>query len=1111
MADEQKSLKKGPVEKINDINEIIKASTKASKALQPAITAYIGTVVETIKKFAEVDDVTIRKFILSANEPEVKDGKKIEPKSDDPLLVIRVMDSMSQVISKIPKAVQNIASLDFGRKTLNRFKNNVKHLPMMFSTIFKDMINQLKDVLDEDATNLLKMIGGEGDITTKTKQIYSQHEMHEEEKNQKAAPSLLDTFLKLFGMFDSIDKISKTPISLRGIIRFHLTVKAYIHQFSMLVNTLYDGFMKPFFEKFTTDGKLNAGEFKAQWTSFENMIDSISEFVESIDDMIVRSLVKFTIKMAIFGALIRRQLIMFGNGTDKTPGILKLILDLCESDTVKRISAASEKDVIEGVTTVVHSITTMAGELMVFAGFWIRGFAIRLGIASLSASIISLIKLLDTLKNAKDLEKANNTIDIVENVVGGVRSIAMKLIWLAPFAAAAAFACAAIALSFVVIAPVLVMVIGVLTLIAFVIRNTRIGRSMRIISLTVWGMGLIMLSLVIFSLTCLALTETASAIDFNLFFEILIHFTVATAILWILGLAIGSVALYFAIGLGVILATILGMCIIVGALLLFVYVIKTISVVAADINWESVTSIFAGLGQVLTTMFSFLGGALLKAPLVLAMIPLLISFNLMFVNLLAIAGILKAISNMNLDGAAIATGVDTIMSNVKTVVKGVDGMDISRKEGAVARRTVRRVRRIVNQMKELAEALMSIQTIKLDQKVILKTIDDVFAVIFEIEKKITSIHSNIVPETKTDEAGNETIVDKIVRKTRKERRHERQNARHANRMLGRVDSILEEISSIVVGLKSIQNLEINPQDIDVGLQKIFKCVDYVEGKIKDMNTATLSIGSKSVNYRKDWLARVKERKAAKHTDKMMGRVDSILNEIASIVESINAIKDVKIDDEVETNVTNILGATNKIAKLIMGNEVEGAKIKYNSKDFRSKVNYLKNIGEAIKSLALPQQDFENASKLIDQNIKFLDKVDKSKVENLKTTANMFEKMAQFSESINGNFEGLADTLNEKIAPLMEELKGLLEGVQDKVEETGANVSKAAYNSGRNLSEPEMQAQVNSENPKAEAEEKARIVQQRMEEQARAQTNAITSKLDELIELMRSGLVQVRTV
>ena len=172
---------------------------------------------------------------------------------------------------------------------------------------------------------------------------------------------------------------------------------------------------------------------------------------------------------------------------------------------------------------------------------------------------------------------------------------------------------------------------------------------------------------------------------------------------------------------------------------------------------------------------------------------------------------------------------------------------------------------------------------------------------------------------------------------------------------------------------------------------------------------------------------------------------------------------------------------------------------------------MKNIGEVIKSLVLPQQDFENASKLIDQNIKFLDKVDKSKVENLKTTANMFEKMAQFSESINGNFEGLADTLNEKIAPLMEELKGLLEGVQDKVEETGANVSKAAYNSGKNLSEPEMQAQVNSENPKAEAEEKARIVQQRMEEQARAQTNAITSKLDELIELMRSGKVQVRAV
>ena len=163
-----------------------------------------------------------------------------------------------------------------------------------------------------------------------------------------------------------------------------------------------------------------------------------------------------------------------------------------------------------------------------------------------------------------------------------------------------------------------------------------------------------------------------------------------------------------------------------------------------------------------------------------------------------------------------------------------------------------------------------------------------------------------------------------------------------------------------------------------------------------------------------------------------------------------------------------------------------------------------------KFISLTPGQVDGYEKIMDANIDFLKTLNRTKIDKLQTASNMFEKMAQFSESINGNFEGLANTLNEKIAPLMEELKGLLEGVQNKVEETGANMSKAAYNSGKTLSEPEMTAQVNSENPKADAEEKARIVQQRMEEQARAQTNALVSKIDELIELFKNGQAQVRT-
>jgi len=47
-------------------------------------------------------------------------------------------------------------------------------------------------------------------------------------------------------------------------------------------------------------------------------------------------------------------------------------------------------------------------------------------------------------------------------------------------------------------------------------------------------------------------------------------------------------------------------------------------------------------------------------------------------------------------------------------------------------------------------------------------------------------------------------------------------------------------------------------------------------------------------------------------------------------------------------------------------------------------------------------------------------------------------MAEFSKSISGNFEGLADAINDKIMPLLEELNGSLD-------KTNKNIESGAFN------------------------------------------------------------------
>lgn len=69
---------------------------------------------------------------------------------------------------------------------------------------------------------------------------------------------------------------------------------------------------------------------------------------------------------------------------------------------------------------------------------------------------------------------------------------------------------------------------------------------------------------------------------------------------------------------------------------------------------------------------------------------------------------------------------------------------------------------------------------------------------------------------------------------------------------------------------------------------------------------------------------------------------------------------------------------------------------------------------------------------INSYVNFIDKVNTVKIENLKTATNMFAKMAEFSESINGNFEGLSEVINEKIIGALEQLNTTLGDTNNKI-------------------------------------------------------------------------------
>ena len=105
-----------------------------------------------------------------------------------------------------------------------------------------------------------------------------------------------------------------------------------------------------------------------------------------------------------------------------------------------------------------------------------------------------------------------------------------------------------------------------------------------------------------------------------------------------------------------------------------------------------------------------------------------------------------------------------------------------------------------------------------------------------------------------------------------------------------------------------------------------------------------------------------------------------------------------------------------------------------------KLGHLERLNKIIISLSeVTPNKVKNSKELLNDQMKYLDKINKTDITKLQTTTRMIGHMAELSKSIRGNFQGLAETLNEEIAPLLEKLKELLENLNTNVNNIGNGI------------------------------------------------------------------------
>lgn len=344
------------------------------------------------------------------------------------------------------------------------------------------------------------------------------------------------------------------------------------------------------------------------------------------------------------------------------------------------------------------------------------------------------------------------------------------------------------------------------------------------------------------------------------------------------------------------------------------------------------------------------------------------------------------------------------------------------------KRQTKKIRKMVDNIKEIVDTLNEIQKITLDPIKIngnLQTVYDVITGTITGEFKLDSEGNMTANEVKvTGLIGFITILDKSIEKQKILRK-----ANQSLRKLRRTTNIIKDICD---NLNEIMKFNIEPNSIIEQLGKIWSVIGAVQQNINDMmKTDGKSQETMTRIQRREERRRMRhERKKMRIANQTLGKVDAILEEVASIVDSINSIKDFKVDiKEIIGDVkdpNNPGGKLGEIFKVIDAIQTQidtKLNIATNPSD---KLKYLTQLGEAFSTFSIVQGDTEESTKFMGQIGTFIEKINTIDNTQLEKTKDIFKDMVKSVKDLNTNFEKLSKTMDKDIAKSLEKMNGRLE-------------------------------------------------------------------------------------
>lgn len=432
-------------------------------------------------------------------------------------------------------------------------------------------------------------------------------------------------------------------------------------------------------------------------------------------------------------------------------------------------------------------------------------------------------------------------------------------------------------------------------------------------------------------------------------------------------------------------------------------------------------------------------------------------------------------------------------------------------ENATVKR-LNKVDQVVSTLQNVATTIQDLQNLHINSSKILNNVTFIFQFIETLSKHVEECLKNTkVLEDHVEKVWvRHTSYGKLFGSKTPGHWETRVTENKAVKHLNKVDQVVSSIYQITNTLQDLVNLNLDSEtqtrvldNVDAMFKFVEKVADKVnklynpDKKVKDIETG-LMIDNTDAIKRAQFLISDQFAKAAEK----MGTLGTAIKALSDYCSSINTIKDFRIDEidnrVIDKNITELFttGAniTDKVNEYLQNSEaVDAAEVSYFTNGIQELSNAFENLGN--KDLGKFKQNTEVFAK-------FLGNVHSTDMAKVEKTATLFKHMTEFSNTINGNFEKLAETLSEKLLPVLEDLKEVMVEVPGKMEEGFSNASKSIGALSSTPSKANYEAQVKRENPSWSEDKVTKEAETRLKDKSKADANGIAAKLDELISMFK---------